>query len=782
MDNGNKTKTRKRVEGRYLAGTGMRPRQKLKYKDKVKDDYAWCKDVVDYYAGTNNWKTDKEIKSLIEYYEYYNNQIPDRHFEYLTNPLSSEKDEHTKFPAKIREYTIIRPNIDLINGEYRKRPFVYQVQVNNPDAVSKKKDLEREEILKNLQALFAEEVDPQGREVETPEQIKKKYNMNYKDQRAIQGQYALDYIIDLLNVKSQIYKGFKDWTIAGMVFSYKGIDKGEIIYKNVNPKHCKWDETVDFIEDGEYFVWNIGDEYGGLTPSKIVDMFYEELTDEQIDDIDKMTYGNPDFQSFNTNIEVMHVVWKSFRLIKVITYIDPLSGEMLEKEVDEAFNEKKYMEETGIEIVDKEEYWVNEVWEGYRIGGVDGIYLRMRPIPYQFNTMANRSKCKLPYNGRLYSNRNAENISIIKLGIPFQILFIATMYNIEKLLNKNKGKIIIMDKNAIPNKGGWDTEKFMYYAEALGYMVVDRNQNGVDRSFNQYQVMDMSTIGQVSQLIGVLDAIQTLWDKTLGITPQRKGQGITSSSQVGSTERAVFQSSIISEEIYGRFDEYVQRELRGILDLSKFAWRDGKQAIYLGNDLRSIILDTDPYNYVSSDFGVTVSNSSADKDSMERMKELAQPFAQNGQSPTTILELVNSQNPSKLKEILRNAEEKTQEMMQQQQMGEQERIQQEAQVKENYAMLEHKMEMAIKEYERETQMMLEQMKLGANVTENPNDEYQNSVEQTKLQLEREKMLREDDRKRSEAEVKAMTEKYKADKQLEVAKENKNKYDFKPKKQ
>ena len=97
----------------------------------------------------------------------------------------------------------------------------------------------------------------------------------------------------------------------------------------------------------------------------------------------------------------------------------------------------------------------------------------LQPIPCQRNEMNNSSACKLPYNGRCYSHLHSENISILEFGLPYQQMYTIINYVLEKTIAKSKGKIIPIDQAAIPKKDGWDDEKFFYYADALGYMMLE---------------------------------------------------------------------------------------------------------------------------------------------------------------------------------------------------------------------------------------------------------------------------------------------------------------------
>ena len=81
------------------------------------------------------------------------------------------------------------------------------------------------------------------------------------------------------------------------------------------------------------------------------------------------------------NLRVLKVFWKSRRRIKKVKSYDPITGE-------EQFN---FYPETYVIDKDKGEeekiLWVNEAWEGVKIGS--DIYVNMRPRPIQYNRLSN---------------------------------------------------------------------------------------------------------------------------------------------------------------------------------------------------------------------------------------------------------------------------------------------------------------------------------------------------------------------------------------------------------
>lgn len=658
---------------------------KLRVSDSVKtaNDFEHTKRLIDHYISASTFVDEivnPNVRDVRIFYSAYNNQLPDSYFRYVINPLNSANNDYTNWPARLRPYTIIRPNVDLLQGEYEKRPFAFVVKVHNADAVNVVQEEQYKAILQSLQQQFINGLNKKGVEtgqesqsVDMPDSIKEKISSNYRDQRAIMGEAALDIIIDRQRLEEKFRKMFHDWLVAGETFSFKGMRGDKMVYEVISPLDIDYDKSpdVDYIEDGQ---WAVRRMY--MTPSDVNDLFYTELTADQIDVIEDEN-GHMTLRGIGTGMQSMvrddrdlrrskvtiyHVTWKYMMKIGILSYPTEM-GEIEQMEVPESYKVDK---EAGESV---EWYWVNQIWEAYRLS--DSMYFGIRPLPTQRNTVNNLSECKLPYNGRRFSDRHAQNVSVVEMGLAYETLHRILHFNLEKTIAKSKGKIVLMDKNAIPRKDGWDEEKFFYWADANGFALIDRNQPGADKQFNQYSVLDMGLYQHITSLIEIMEYVKKEWDELLGITRQRKGD-VKSSDSVRGTQAAIGQSAVISERLFSKFEEFVRTELQGLLDVSKLAWVDGFQAVHQGDDMRTTILQIDPSRYVETDYGVDISRSARDLQNLEMVRQQVQSFAQNGSSPSTIVDVVQAQSLSKLRTILKDAERKSMEAQQANQQAEQE--------------------------------------------------------------------------------------------------------------
>ena len=296
--------------------------------------------------------------------------------------------------------------------------------------------------------------------------------------------------------------------------------------------------------------------------------------------------------------------------------------------------------------------------------------------------------------------------------------------------------------NTIPKRHGWDEEKFMYYADAMGFAFIDSTAEGKNNervTFNQYQVLDMSLGQYIAAQFQLLQAIKAEWEENIGVSRQRKGQ-VKTSDGVGVTERAVFQSSVISEEIFRRFESFLEREYAGLIDTSKIAWRDGKKMTYVTSDLRTALISIDPEEYQEAEYGVFVKNNSREQDKLQQMKSLTMAFAQNGQQPSTIAEILDTNNFSKIKKLMAEVDEKQKEMQAQQQQMQQQQAQAAAQAQQQMQQAQQAYDADQRERDRILKMELKKMDVASKVTSDADGNgRKDEIDKARLELEREKV-------------------------------------------
>ena len=692
------------------------PKQKTTREEKTDE---WARKCVDAFIGLSSFNrsylSDRYMEDM---YQYYNGEIDDSEYTHVTKPFGKQRRE---FPAKIHNYNIIKPVVDRLLGEKSKRGLNYTVVNTNPEAVNGKK-LAKKQFLKDLgKKYFMQELQKAGFPVdedleEIPELNSEKVNQlfedSYVDQKSIMGQNALDYLTKKLELQDKFIECFKDFVISGFAASHRGVNDDEVYWERANPLDVDGDKdpSVEFWEDGDWAA------YRKLSfPSAVVDFYYDDLDSDQIERLENprgqyssdfitrtgassgaFVDAQSSYERQDRAIEVIKVYWKTRKKVGFVEYQDEY-GFTKTKIVEEG-----YQPAMG-ETVEWE--WVNQVWEGHRIDG--DIYVRLRPYPDQRWSLDNPSKCKLPINGVKYSDSNSNATSLVMMGIPYQLTYNIYKYRLELAVAKSKDRVAQFDINMIPKK--WDPEDFLYWVESTGIAWVDYDKENIKMSPQHQSVMDL-TIQTIDKYISLLQSVIAEWERISGVNAERAGI-IDPQQGKGVTEQAIYQGSLVTEDMFRRFARFEQRELQATLDYSKNAWRDGKKAQFIMPTGSVAQLDIDGEDFMESEFGVWVSNNAEDLRNLDVLKQSAQAMIQNGASLSAVADIIRSDNFSEIQQKLEEAEKAEQE--------------QQKAIKE--------LEMKEKQAEREHEIRKEQME-----TERTAMEIDADLEQTRLENEAKK--------------------------------------------
>jgi hypothetical protein len=793
-----------------------KPIQRKTYNEKFANDNLHGKQTCSHYLKISSIFRDRfyegsKPSSRQENYDILTNNIPEHWFHHIKNPLSTSNKKYQNFPAKIRAYNIIIPNVDLYMGEYIKRTFKYQCLNKSEEGYNSFIEEKTQALYANVKQHYintlveAGQVAPEeAKEVPLPEELEADFMSDFVDQIADKGQSVLEYLEHDKKLGETFKECFYDWLAIGECHTFKNVVRNDVIYERVNPLTFKTDfsEDTKYGEDGNYTVRrkivSLGD---------IIDNAYDEISNKDIERLEKQI-GEIPAESGPNSIDsdktyLYHVTWKSIRIKYILSYIDEL-GQPAEMEVAEGYKADK---ELGEKI---EELSLNEWWESSFIPLADeekdtqplssdnkygvnpGIYFRVRPIPVQRGSLNNLASCKGLYNSIYFKNENSHNTSVVDLGKPYLIMFIILNYKIELTIAKSKGKITVFDKNSIPRHEGWDEETFFYYTEALGYSLIDRNQTGADKSFNQYQVLDMGLFGDISNLISVKDSVKSDYDELLGISRQRKGNVAASETATGTTA-ATMNSSVISEYLFNKFDDFKVTEYEGLLDMARYAYAEGKKGMYIGNDGSSRLLSLVGGDFEGTELGIAISNSIKDTEKLITFKQYAQAFAQNGSTPSTVGKIVQSDSLIQVTKILEKIE--ADQMKQQQaaakseQEAEQARMATEREFEEYKSMLNTNEMEALqdrldnREYIKGDVELTKSTneELSANLDSTIEDVENRTTERIKQQNERSKIDNEKSSKRRELDLKEKEINVKekdSENKLKIARENKNRHDKK----
>jgi hypothetical protein len=641
-------------------------------------------------------------------------------------------------PAKIQNYPIANKYIQLLVGEELNRRFEYKIVVGNSDAVSEKEkqlvEIFRAEIMRIIQEQNLDEAALQKR----LEKIEQDMYYDYQDIREKTASQILKYLWREQGLKEKFNDGFKDALIAGEEIYCCDIVAGEPIVRRVNPLNLYTIRSGEScrIEDADIIV---EDSY--LSIGEIIDNYYEFLSTEEVRKIENgdflstgsnglLGYGRGEasfsissmesesgsFIEVNTkhsqnglgtfdeygNIRVIRVVWKSKRKLQKLKYYDEF-GEEQKDIVDENYKANK---DLGEEV---ETIWVNEWWEGTRIG--TDIYVKIQPRPIQFRRLTNLSICASGYIGTVYNTNDGKGRSLMDRLKPYQYLYNVFMYRTELAFARFKGPIYELDLSKVPEE--WQMDQWIYYAEVLGWAAIDPFREGNKGKATGQLAGNFNTTGKVLNAdmgnyiqhnINMLSMLDNAMAQVAGISPQRLG-AVDNRETLGGVERAVTQSSHITESWFSTHDNTKLRVLSVLLETAKFAWKGKnlkKQYILDDQSLAMLDMEGDIINEV--DFDIHVTSSSKTLELEQAIKQLAQAGLQNDKlNFTQLIDIYTTESLGVMRKKIQKAEEdaikRQQEQMQMQQQMQQEQLQ--AQAQNEQAKRDHELIKLDKELENE---------------------------------------------------------------------------------
>lgn len=670
------------------------PAQRLSYAKKTKQ---WRKDNIDYadkHSFYHNERVRQTLRNKIINLNLYNGIVDVRDLTSIVNPNNLEA---SFVPDNIPHHPILVPKVDLLVGEEIKRRFDWQVIVTNSEAISAKEEAKKEvlnqKITEYLQANYSDE------ELEAKFQELADYmTYTWQDLKEKLGNQILRHYWEELDFKTIFSKGFKDVMIMAEEIYQIDIVNNEPTLEKLNPikVHAVRSGNSDKIEDSSVII--LEDHW---SPGRIVDQFHEELKPSDIDAImeGNVANSNPSFTDDhnnhtllrdglslypnhggvedifniaeinghyfssnytdeNGNIRVFRVYWKSLKKIKKVKYYDEFGDEQ-SKIMSEEYIPN---EDLGEEVKD---LWVNEWWEGTKIG--KDIYIGMRPRKVQYTKLNNPSYCHPGIVGQIYNTNQGRAVSVIDRGKNFQYLYDAVFDRLNKAISTNYGKIANIDLAGIPD--GWEIEKWMHFAVVNKIAFRDSFKEGnqgaatgkLAGSFNngQSSSIDMETGNHIQHQIQLLEFIKLEMSEIVGVSRQREGQ-ISNNETLGGVERSVNQSSHITEYWFHTHEKVKLRVMNAFLETAKIALKgNNKKVQYILDDQSIQLLNVeDKDNALDADFGVMATNSSKSIELEQALKQYAQAFLQNGGSLSTIMDIYFSSSLSDMRRKLEIAEKK----------------------------------------------------------------------------------------------------------------------------
>ena len=605
--------------------------------------------------------------------------------------------------------------------------------------------------------------------------------------------------------------------------------------ESIYPKKAAGYPIQGYQNDGTFYdgtrshQWNVSSPSLGFRQFTSVNDYFLAAGD---DIITRILNESEDLQDFGTYqlLRVTTVYWKSQRMVGHLTRIDPETGMKMHEVVTEDYHitvppqyntsvMKVKDENTLIQGEHIKWIWINQVWGGLKVGpnrpsfygnadymGIQPIYLNIGPMKFQFKGDFTLYGCKLPVEGSVFTDRNSRSVSMVDKMKAFQIGYNLVNNQIADILVDELGTVIMLDHNALPkHSAGEDWGKNNYakaYVAMKDFQILPLDTSITNTEnplgFNHYQVLNLEQTQRMMSRIQLANYFKQQAYEVIGITPQRMGQ-INSQETATGTEQAMNASYSQTEMYFVQHSEHLMPRVHQMrTDLAQYyhSNRPSVRLSYMTSKDEKVNFQINGTELLSRELNVFVSTKVNHKQVIEQIKQMAIQNNTAGASIYDLASIVKADSMAEVTHAMKAIEEKTNAQRQEQMQHEQQMQQQQLEAQQAAQEAQQKFEAEQKMLDRQTQIDVAEIK-GAgyqtgDLNTNEQSDYLDSLQyldkkrQTdeEMNLRREQEVNKNNREAQSLNLKREelnTRKEIAEKQLQVAKTNKNKYDSKSKK-
>jgi hypothetical protein len=678
-------------------------------------------------------------------------------------------------PESIQHFPIMNSKLHVLQGEESKRRFEFKVVVTNPNSISEIENSKLSMLQEQVQAMIEDENLSEEEFDKELDKLSYYFDYQWQDMIEMRASTILSHYMKELNIPKTFNDGFMDAMICGEEIYQCDIVGGEPTFERLNPLkvHIFKNGFSNRVEDADLIIlidfWS---------PGRILDTYFDVLTKKDVDSIDKLAstfssdsmynidernafintaeidgtdisggtivenfllMGQSGFSATSNyydlqgNIRVLRLYWKSKRKIKKVKSYDPETGE----EIFDFYPETYIIDKTLGE--EEEIFWINEAWEGTKIG--PDIYVNMRPRIVQYNRISNPSRCHFGIVGSMYNLNDSRPFSLVDMMKPYAYFYDVIYDRLNKAIAANWGKIVKLDLAMVPKN--WEIDKWLYYAKVNHVAVTDSFKEGnggaaqgkIAGALNNQSsgVIDAEQGNYIQEHINLLEFIKNEMGEVAGITRQREGQ-ISNRETVGGVERSNLQSSHITEWLFTMHDDVKKRALECFLETTKIAMRGrNKKFQYITSDGAIKSLEIDGDTFADSDYGIVVDASPETQNLASKLDVLAQAALQNQTlSFSSIMKIYTSSSLSEIRRTIEKDEQAIQERQAEQAQQEQEIAQQQMQAEMEMKQAEMDFQDMLNQRDNETKILIEQIKQSGNAEQEAPEVQDNSMERAKL--------------------------------------------------
>jgi hypothetical protein len=466
--------------------------------------------------------------------------------------------------------------------------------------------------------------------------------------------------------------------------------------------------------------------------------------------------------------------------------------------------------------------WINEVWGGIKIGpnipsfwgmnnpgGFSPIYIgiqrnKIGPLKFQFKGDQSLYGCKLPVEGSVFSDRNTKSTALIDLMKPYQIGYNIVNNQIADILVDELGTIIMLDQNSLPRHSlGEDWGKGNYakaYVAMKNFQMlpldtsITNTENALN--FSHFQKLDLSQTERLMSRVQLANHFKQQAYEVIGVNPQRMGQQLSQMTATG-VEQAAAASYAQTEVFFIQHCDYLMPRVHQMrTDLAQYynATKPSSRLTYMTSADEKVNFEINGTDLLMRDLNIFCSTTANHRAVLEQLKQMAIQNNTTGASIYDLGKIVQSDSIAEVNTVLKDSEQKQQSQKQQEMQQQQQLQEQQAQSQQEIEKMKIDAQAAEKEKDRQRDILVAEIRAAGygstvDLNQNQSSDYMDAMkdirqteqyqQQTDLQREKEvnRMSIESQKSQIERE-KIQAQRDIADKQLQIAQENKNKFDNK----
>jgi hypothetical protein len=385
---------------------------------------------------------------------------------------------------------------------------------------------------------------------------------------------------------------------------------------------------------------------------------------------------------------------------------------------------------------------------------------------------------------------------------PYQIAYNIVNNQIADILVDELGTIIMLDQNTLPRHslgedwGKGNLAKAYVAMKNFQMLPLDTSITNTENALNfqHFQKLDLSQTERLMSRINLANYFKQQAYEVIGVNPQRMGQQLSQQTATG-VEQAVSASYAQTEMFFIQHCDYLMPRVHQMrTDLAQYyhSTKPSARLTYTTTADEKVNFEINGTDLLLRDLNIFCTTTANNRAVLEQLKQMAMSNNTMGASIYDLGKVMQSDSLSELNGALKSSEQKQQEMKQQEMQNQQQMQQQQQQSQQQIEKMKIDAVAAEKEKDRQRDILVAEIRAAgygsmSDVNKNEQSDYADAMkeirqteqyqEQTSLERMKESNKNMQNSAKNDIErEKIQAQKEIADKQLQIARENKNRFD------